>query len=93
MCCCSLCSNISTINSAIDDFCYTLGVLITLLQNLFGEEDTPSHNLTLLQSQFGYLMDTLVQVGHILEYVALISGFCLFLQNVREKMTMIQLSV
>lgn len=30
-------------------------------------------------------MDTLVQVGHILKYVALISGFCLFLQNVREK--------
>ena len=59
-------------------------LLIVLLEDNFGNKTPEPGRGNLLQSQFSYLMDILVQMGHILEYVALMSGFTLFLLKLRK---------
>ena len=58
------------------------GLLIELLEDEFGKKINDS---TLLKSKFNYVMDVLVQVGHIVEYTALLIGFSLFLYKIKEE--------
>ena len=65
------------------------GLLITLLDDELGkDEDEDIVPITLLKSQFSYLMDILVQFGHILEYTALLTGFSIFLNKLKEENTL-----
>ena len=59
-----------------------LGLLIFLLSGLFGDE-LPASKASLLQSEFSYLMEILVQIGHMLESLALIIGVAIAFNQLR----------